>query len=66
MYNVRFFPNKNRNYFKPYGHILLIFFFHFYFHFYLTLKWKQIIIPILHSYIHQRITKFIPIQGEYE
>ena len=38
MYNVRFFPNKNRNYFKPYGHILLIFFFSFLFPFLLNIK----------------------------
>ena len=42
-----------------------LFIFHFHFHFYLTLKWKQIIIPTLYSYMHSNtrieITKFIPI-----
>ena len=50
------------------GNFFIYLFFHLHFHFYLTLKWKQIIIPTLHSCIHPNtrieITKFIPINGE--
>ena len=58
------------NYFKPYVRILLIiyFFFPIFIPIFITLKWKQIVIPTLHSNMHPntriRITKFILIQEE--
>ena len=68
MYSVRifyFFKMKIKNCFKVKVWILLLiyFIFHFHFHCYLQLKWKQLIITTLHSYMHPNtkieITKFI-------
>ena len=55
MYKVIFFEIK-KIYFKSYVYIyycLFIFYFHSYF--YLTLKYKQIVIPTLYSYVHSNI-----------